>query len=141
MVMVVTSSAILGKFIPRRASFPDQVQVQAMFFGPTIDTSYLIVVGVSMAVVVIALWVRLLLFFVNLFGFLDLVLLISLPFIVLVTDKILVLVLVLPHGLLSDQVLRTDRGHRRILSPQDQLPSGQPVQEKQEHRPGWRGLI
>jgi hypothetical protein len=127
MMVVATSSAFLGKFIPRGASFPDQVQVQAMFFGPTIDPSHLIVVGVSMAVIVIALWVRLLLFFVNLLSLLGLVILISLPFIVLVTDKILVLMFVLPHGLLSDQVLRTDRGHRRILSPQDQLPSSQPV--------------
>ena len=90
-----------------------------MLFASAFDPSDLIVVHVSMAVIFIALWVRLLLFFVNLLGFFGLVLQISLPLIVLVTDKILVLVFVLPHGLLSDQVLRTDRGHRGILSPQD----------------------
>ena len=113
-----------------------------MLFAPAFIPSHLRVVFVSTIIVVIGLRVGLLLFLVSLFGLFGLVPVMStLPFILLVIDKITVLVFVLPHGFLSDQVLRANRGHRGILSPQDKLPSRQAVQEEQENRPGWCSLI
>lgn len=110
-----------------------------MLFAPAFIPSHLSIVCVSTSIVVIGLRVRLLLFLLTLFGFFGLVP--ALPFIILVIDEITVLVFVLPHGFLSDQVLRANRGHRGILSPQDKLASRQAVQEEQENRPGWCSLI
>jgi hypothetical protein len=89
-----------------------------MLFALAFNPSQLIDAFVSVAAAVVGLRVRLLLFLVKLLGLFGLVPVIYFT-ILLVIDEILVLVLVLPHGLLSDQVLRADRGHRGILSPQD----------------------
>ena len=90
---------------------------------------------------VIGLRVGLLLFLESLLGLFGLVPVVSLHFILLVIDEIFILVFVLPHGFLSDQILRADRGHRGILSPQDKLTRSQAVQEEQENRSGWCSLI
>ena len=79
-----------------------------MLFPPAFIPSQLRVVCASTIIVVIGLRVGLLLFLESLLGLFGLVPVISLPFILLVIDEIFILMLVLPHGFLSDQVLRAD---------------------------------
>ena len=57
---------------------------------------------------VIGLRVGLLLFLVSVLGLFGLVPVMTLLIILLVIDEIFILILVLPHGFLSDQVLRAD---------------------------------
>ena len=79
-----------------------------MLFPPAFIPSQLRVVCVSTIVAVIGLRVGLLLFLVSVLGLFGLVPVMTLLIILLVIDEIFILVLVLPHGFLSDQVLRAD---------------------------------
>ena len=79
-----------------------------MLFPPVFIPSQLRVVCVSTIVAVIGLRVGLLLFLVSVLGLFGLVPVMTLLIILLVIDEIFILVLVLPHGFLSDQVLRAD---------------------------------